>query len=218
MKMATIIQTKGGIGKTSISFNLVKSLNDTFYLTNDSNSSKMALKILGDKKSQLVNLGEKFKVPQGTEFMIYDTGGYIDNKTNVKALENSDLIIIPTMYTFESLEAVKTILNDIKTLKLNSNQNIIICINNYYQDRYKKEDILNDINDIIENSINENLKNYNIKIEFIRNTKELFEMSLSQKMGIEEYINSKPLLKHAYSKFLIEDYIPFIESVKLFLK
>ena len=39
-------------------------------------------------------------------------------------------------------------------------------------------------------------------------------MSLGQKMGIEEYINSKPLLKNAYSKFLIEDYLPFIDSVK----
>ena len=214
MKMITVLSPKGGVGKTSISFNLVKSLIKTFYITNDSNSSKMALRILGSSKSQLVTLGTKYKIPNDTEIIIYDTGGYFDNKTNVKALMNSDLIIIPTTYTYESLETVKTILDDIVSIELKTAQEIIICVNNYYHDRHEKADIKKDINDIINSSSNPNLKNYNIQIEFLRNTKELNEMSLGQKMGIEEYINSKPLLKNAYSNFLNSDYIPFIESVK----
>lgn len=131
----TVFNKKGGVGKSSIAFNIAKDL-DYFLISNDDsvietiypNCAKIIpqVKLFNDKKRSIV----------------YDLGGFVDPALP-KLFRHSDLIIVPTNLDSNSL---KRTVNTVRELK-EFCQNIIIVItrvNSRTRAKYQKViDILN---------------------------------------------------------------------------
>lgn len=111
----TFFNKKGGVGKTSLSYNIARDLG--FYLiSNDDSiiesSYKGGAKIM--KKIQLIP----------NKNIVYDLGGFTDNNIT-DILKASDIIIVPTIADVNSL---KRTVNSVKEVQ-EYNKNIIIIGN-----------------------------------------------------------------------------------------
>ena len=98
----TVWSKKGGVGKTSLAYNLARDL-DYFLISNDDSIIEIAY----PNKSKIL------QHPKIIENCVYDLGGFVDN--NIKdILNNSDLIIIPILNDLNSFKKTISTLNDIQ--------------------------------------------------------------------------------------------------------
>jgi len=126
----TIYNFKGGVGKSSISLNLALSL-DYGVITNDIYSplEKTLTKEHLLKIKQTENIPD---IPQDYN-IIYDLGGYIDKRA-IKALQNSDIVIVPTINDYLNLQVTIDTIQEIEA----HNKNIILIANKTERGDFEK--------------------------------------------------------------------------------
>lgn len=172
-----IINKKGGLGKTPVAVNTAKAT-DSIILTNDDdivelvhdNTKVMPLKEIA---------GLDFNALPNT---VIDFGGFVEAGTT-SIIERCDLVIVPVVNNISSL---KRSVNAVKELSaLNGNIVILATMTT------DPEDFKN---------IKETFKDYKIKAFFELKKTEIFNNSLNQGLGIEEYLTNTPLLRSAYGK------------------
>jgi len=117
--IVTFFNKKGGVGKTTLAFNVAKDL-DFFLLSNDDS----VIESIYPNKAKIMS---NIKLLDNAN-IIYDLGGFID-KNNVEILEKSDIIFIPTLLDINSVQRT---LNTIKEIKeINKDANIKLIINQF---------------------------------------------------------------------------------------
>jgi len=97
-----IYNTKGGVGKTSLSYNISKDLGYQ-YITNDISASML-------KMSKSRNIKTNIPLKENT---LYDFGGFED-KEAFKIINEVDLVIVPTICDMNSLARTLSLLKKIK--------------------------------------------------------------------------------------------------------
>ena len=101
----TVWSKKGGVGKTSLAYNIARDLN-YFLLSNDDSIIEIAY----PDKSKIM------KQPRIIDNCVYDLGGFVDN--NIKNILNeSYLIIIPILNDLNSFKKTLLTLEDIDIKK-----------------------------------------------------------------------------------------------------
>jgi len=182
----SIWSKKGGVGKTSIAYNLARDLG-YFLISNDDSIIEKAYpnmsKILDSKYLKLI------------DNCIYDFGGFVD--AHIKdILQKSDLVIVPTN---SDLNSFKKTLSTIKELKdLNQNNIIIVANKVEYKDDF----------DEIENFF----KNQNIKVFELPNSK-IFKKSFELQKSINDICNQSKLNAYVYRK-ICKQYNQIINYIK----
>ena len=102
----TIWSKKGGVGKTSLAYNIARDL-DLFLISNDDSIIELAY----PNKSKIM------QYPKLIDNVVYDFGGFVDDSIK-NILDNSDLIIIPMLNDLNSFKKTISTLNDIDTRKV----------------------------------------------------------------------------------------------------
>jgi len=116
-KIITFFNKKGGVSKTTTSFNISKDLN--YYLLSNDDS---VIEEIYPKKAKVM---EKLQIINNQN-IVYDLGGYID-KGIIELFKQSDIIVIPTTLDINS---IKRTINTIKEIESYSKE-IIIVITKY---------------------------------------------------------------------------------------
>jgi len=111
----TFFNKKGGVGKTSLAYNVARDLN--FYLLSNDDS------IIESSYENKAMIMEKIKLIKNQN-VVYDLGGFVDMNI-VDILKASDIIIVPTIADVNSL---KRTINSVKELQA-FNKNIIVVGN-----------------------------------------------------------------------------------------
>lgn len=115
----SVINKKGGVGKTSLSFSLAKDLS-LFLLSNDDSTIELVYK-------------DKAKIMQKPKLIdnaVYDFGGFVDTGV-IEILNASDIIIVPLTADLNSFKKTVSLLKEI------GNQNIILVANKSEKDDFK---------------------------------------------------------------------------------
>ena len=106
MAVITIWSKKGGVGKTSLAYNLARDLK-SFLITNDDSIVEIAY----PDKSKIM------KHPKLIDDVVYDFGGFVDDSIK-NILDNSDLIIVPMINDLNSFKKTISTLNDVDNKKV----------------------------------------------------------------------------------------------------
>lgn len=116
-----IYNIKGGQGKTDIALNLAITL-DYNLITNEPLSP---VEIVLEKDT-FIKLGRDEDLPELSEEydIIYDFGGYLDKRA-IKALKQSNLVIVPVLNEFKDVYTTVNFIQEIEEY----NHNIIIVVN-----------------------------------------------------------------------------------------
>lgn len=166
----SVINTKGGVGKTPIAFSLAKDL-DLNLQSND----KSLIETLYPGKAKIVTK------PVLEENTVYDFGGFVDAGV-VSVLRASNAIIIPCSVDYNS------ILNTISTIEEIQayNGTIIVIIT-----KTEKEDDFHSVMSVISDKFD--------GLEFfeLRQSK-IFRNSMETGGSVTELYNENPLSKSAY--------------------
>lgn len=172
----SLINKKGGVGKTPFAFSLAKDLN--FFLQSNDNS---IIESIYPKKTKIS------KEPILLDDCVYDFGGFVD-KGVVNILKESDFIIIPCTQSYNSiLRSIETI-NEIKDI----NKNIIVLISGYKSDTSR--DNIKEM--IIKNSSK-------LDFYFFKYSK-IIDNAMINGLSFSELYNETPLSKLAYKNFFTE--------------
>lgn len=186
---------KGGQGKSSIALNLALELkanvisNDVITQIED---------ILPEYNFLKIDKNEDFPLIEENIDIIYDLGGWIDNRI-VSVVENADLVIVPMI---NGIMNNKTSLNSIEQIKKINNKILIIA------NKTKKGDY-----DIICELIKKYFPNDNFPILELKETT-AFEKILEKEKSINEIVKNDKLLKFSYSRVVdqFDHIIKFINS------
>lgn len=115
----TVWSKKGGVGKTSLAYNIARDL-DYFLISNDDSIIEIAY----PNKSKIM------KQPKVIDNCVYDLGGFVDD--NIKTiLDSSDLIIIPILNDLNSFKKTITTLDEVDIRK------VIIIANRAIKDDFR---------------------------------------------------------------------------------
>jgi cellulose biosynthesis protein BcsQ len=187
MQVITIYNPKGGVGKTALAFALTKELDDCYYVTNDKIGSCITLDLL---KNTGQYIDKKITTPIGTKTIIFDAGGFVDSKIE-QAIKSSKIIVIPITLDNANKVILKKLFLDIKSK--NSNAKIIVIINKFDNQKFKKNDFLNEIS---------GLGDFD-EIFFLRETG-LFEKIQVKNKSINQFVDADLMSKFIYRNLLPE--------------
>lgn len=176
-KKILIWTIKGGCGKTSISAELILRLNYPA-VTNEKGS--MLTHIVHKDRLKILKDGEK--IPNLDVGVIFDFGGYIDDRIK-DAAKQSNFILIPTLPEASDIQGC---INTIQAIK-EFNKNIIIIAN-----KTKGNGCLETVKSTVKN-----IGEY--PVFELKESRSLPNIYLEKK-SIGQMMKDKPLLKHAYKK------------------
>ena len=196
MQVITIYSPKGGVGKTALAFALTKELDDCYYVTNDKIGSCIALEVF---KNNGQYIDKNLTPPIGTKTIVFDAGGFVDTKIE-QAIKSSKIVIIPINFDNANKVILKKLFLDIKSK--NSNAKIIVIINKFDNQRFKKENVFNEIS----------LLGDFDEIFFIRETG-LFEKTQVKNKSINQFINSDLMTRYIYRN-LSEEWNEILDYIK----
>lgn len=173
--MKVLIYTgKGGCGKSSISSVLNQIIPDSQIITNDVNNPYNLIL----KKEDYYLLSPSMEIPTFNDKqvnMIYDMGGFIDQRIKDFIIKAKDLLIlIPFNPDIVSFQSAVSIFNEIKELS----QNIIFVINrakkgdyDLFKEQMGKMKINKGLLEVKESKMFQNIFNKQETLEDIRNNK-----------------------------------------------
>lgn len=181
----SIINKKGGVGKTPFAFSIAKDL-DMFLQSNDNS----IIESIYPNKSKIS------KQPSLLDNCVYDFGGFVE-KGIVNILKESDFIIIPCTELYNSiLRSIETI-NEIKAI----NKNIILLVTAYKNEKGKE---------IIKDTITNNT--LGLDFYFFKYSK-IIDNAMINALSFTELYNETPLSKKAYKNFF-DEYSKLLNTIK----
>lgn len=176
-KKYTIWTKKGGCGKTNIAGELALRLKYPA-ITNEMES--MLSVLLPQERLKILAPNEK--VPNIDCGIIFDFGGYIDNRI-IDAIKQSDYVIVPTLPEISDIQSCISTIQAIKKY----NQNIVVIANK----TETKEDLQTVIHAI------KQIGKY--PVFEIKKSRALPSIYI-EKQSIEQIVKQSPLLKYNYRK------------------
>ena len=185
--MLTILNKKGGVGKTSFSFSIAKDLG--YYLQSNDAS------IIETIYPNMAKIVKDFKP---LDKCVYDCGGFVA-KGVLDIARDSNYVIIPCTPLYNSILRTIETINEV----IEINKNIIILITGYNTNKEKE---------YAYNFIYEYFKDFGFKYFFFKNSK-IIENSMKQGMSISELYNQNSLSKYTYAEFY-KTYDELIQLIK----
>ena len=121
--LITFMNKKGGVGKTSLAFNVAKDL-DYFLISNDDS----VIEDIYPNKAKIQPNIELYE-----ENIVYDLGGFID-VNSIKIIRHSNIVFIPTLLDINSIKRTVNTIHEIQDITTE----IIIIINGITNKDLKK--------------------------------------------------------------------------------
>lgn len=174
--MKVLIWTiKGGVGKTSLSLFIQQSISNSQIITNDVNNPYNLLLKENDDYYLLPNNMDIPTFNDEDVSIIYDFGGFIDQRIKDFIIKTKDLLIlIPFNPDIVSFQSAVSIFNEIKELS----QNIIFVINrakkgdyDLFKEQMEKMNINKGLLEVKESKMFQNIFNKQETLEDIKNNK-----------------------------------------------
>ncbi len=116
----SIINKKGGVGKTSLAYSLAKDL-ELYLLSNDDSVIEIAYP----------DMAKIMEHPKLIDNVVYDFGGFVDAGV-IDILNKSDFVIIPLTSDLNSFKKTVSLINEIE------NDNIILVANKAEKEDFKE--------------------------------------------------------------------------------
>ena len=180
----SVLNKKGGVGKTPISFSLAKDLG--YFLQSNDNS------VVENIYPDMAKITSK---PQLIENCVYDFGGFKDTRIN-DIIKQAKKILIPTLTSIVDVQATMATLKDV----IEINKNIVIIVN-----RAKNNNKAIELKEYLDDEIKKLDSNINIPIIFVRESSVL-EDSLFDCEYVETKAGTNRFKRHIYRN-AIEDMI-----------
>lgn len=114
----SVINKKGGVGKTSLAFSLAKDL-EYYLLSNDDSVIEIAYP----------DMAKVMENPKLIDNVVYDFGGFVDSGV-IHILEKSDYVVIPLTSDLNSFKKTVSLINEL------DNKNIILVANKAEKDDF----------------------------------------------------------------------------------
>lgn len=167
----SVVNKKGGVGKTPIAFSLAKDLG--LYLQSNDNS---LIETIYPEKAQIV--AKPFLKPN----TLYDFGGFADAGV-IDIIKQSNAVIVPCSTDFNSVMRTLETLDEIQGY----NDNILVIVT-----KTEKEHDFHNVMEVIDDKF-ENLHYFEL-----RNSK-IFRNSIETGASVTELYNQTPLSRSAYN-------------------
>lgn len=181
----SVINKKGGVGKTPIAFSLAKDLG--YYLQSNDNSVI---------ESIYPDMAKISAAPELIDDCVYDFGGFVDTGV-VNIIKASAVVIIPVSIDYNSiLRAVETI-EEIQPL----NQSIIVVVT-----KTEKEGDFDLVREAIDRHFDE-LQYFELRLS------KAFKNAIETGLSLSELYNETPLSRSAY-KTVYNQYNTILELLK----
>jgi cellulose biosynthesis protein BcsQ len=188
----SVMNLKGGVGKSSISYNVAKYFNLKM-ITNDKYTAINNIK-------QIIG-GTQINIEDNS---LYDFGGFDDVRINT-IIEKSDVIIIPTLYSRADLQNTVISVKKITTIKKNAK--IVIVIN-----RVRSTDgkLLDETKETLQKYIK-----YGVEYCTIRDSKAML-YSINNNKSVFEIHKESGLNRHIYAG-IVNDFYFLITTIENYL-
>lgn len=166
----SVVNKKGGVGKTPIAFSLAKDLG--YYLQSNDNS---VIESIYPDMAKITN------EPVLIEDCVYDFGGFVDSGV-IDIIRSSHVVLVPCSVDYNSIMRTVETIDEIQSI----NQNIYVLIT-----KTEKEDDFNNTKATI-------AKHFD-GIEFLElRLSKIFKNAIESGHSLAELYNENPLTKSAY--------------------
>ena len=178
----SVVNKKGGVGKTPISFSLAKDLG--YYLQSNDNS---VIESIYPDMAKISNS------PDLIDDCIYDFGGFVDAGV-IDVIRASAAVLIPCAIDYNSIMRTVETIEEMQQY----NSNIIILVTKTEKD----SDFAN---------VKEAIANHFDDLEFLElRLSKVFRNSIESGLSVTELYNDNPLSKNAY-KTVYRQYLTLLE-------
>ena len=184
----SVLNKKGGVGKTPIAFSLAKDL-DLFLISNDDS-------VIEDIYPGRAKIMEKPKVLKDT---VYDFGGFVDSGV-LEIIEKSDLVIVPT---FNEIDALKRTIKTIAEIKDRAKKIIVVATRTEGKGDFKN----------VKDTIEQFFKGTEV---FELKKSKIFANAIASGWSVRELRDENPLTRRAYRNIgkQYEKLLEFIEKLR----
>ncbi|CUU79211.1 hypothetical protein JJB27_09170 [Campylobacter fetus subsp. venerealis] len=181
----SIINKKGGVGKTPFAFSIAKDF-DYFLQSND-------ISIIENIYPDKAKISD---TPKLIDNCVYDFGGFVA-KGVLEIAEKSNYIIVPCVSSYNSILRTIETVNELKEY----NKNIIILITNYKDEKEKAQMV-----EVLESNFSD------LKFFYFKFSK-IIENCMTTGVSFLELANENTLAKLSYSNF-INEYKKLLDTIK----